>query len=179
MTYDNIFHNLWCKNFAFPSYYSFKVRRSYFYTAAKSRSIVIIKGRSMNTIPFSVSSPRKPSDFTSFIPSTHSKPVKFVGRIIDGSISDRKSLDELEKQLLNDLNVIDTSHFTGSPKLWFLQHLLVLCIQWPVLIYEVLIFLLSKLEQKTSVYIRKWLKLHKSITSLPFFSLQPPLVLYL
>ena len=47
------------------------------FRADKSRSIVIIKGRSMNT--FSVSSPKEPSDFTSFIPSTHSKPVKFLG----------------------------------------------------------------------------------------------------
>ena len=104
------------------------------FRADKSRSIVIIKGRSMNTTPFSVSSPRELSDFTSFIPSIHSRPVKFLGQIIDGSISDRKSLDELEKKLLDGLNIIDTSHFTGSQKLWFLQHLVIPCIQWPILI---------------------------------------------
>ena len=124
----------------------------------------------MNTTPFSVSSPRELSDFTSFIPSIHSRPVKFLGRIIDGSISDRKSLHELEKKLLDGLNIIDTSHFTGSQKLWFLQHLLIPCIQWPILIYEVPISLAFKLEQKASVHIRKWLKLPKSITSLSFYS---------
>ena len=92
------------------------------FRADKSRSIVIIKGRSMNTTPFSVSSPRELYDFTSFIPSIHSRPVKFLGRIIDGSISNRTSLDQLEKKLLDGLNIIDTSHFTGSQKLWFLQH---------------------------------------------------------
>ena len=106
----------------------------------------------MNNTP-SVSSPKQPSDFTSFIPSIHSKPVKFLGRIIDGSISDRKSLDELEKKLLDGLNIIDSSHFTGSQKLWFLQHLLIPRIQWPILIYEVPISLVSKLEQAASVYI--------------------------
>ena len=95
------------------------------FRADKSRSIVIIKGRSMNTTPFSVSSPRELSDFTSFIPSIHSRPVKFLGQIIDGSISNRTSLDQLEKKLLDGLNIIDTSHFTGSQKLWFLQHLLI------------------------------------------------------
>ena len=144
------------------------------FRADKSGSIVFIKGRSMNTTPFSVSSPREPSDFTSFIPSIHSKPVRFLGRIIDGSISDRKSLDELEKKLLDGLNIIDTSHFTGSQKLWFLQHLLITCIQWPILVYEVPISLVSKLEQKPSVYIQKWLKLHKSITSLSFYSSASP-----
>ena len=52
----------------------------------KSRSIVIMKGRSMNTTSFSVSSPTEPSDFTSFIPSIHSRLVKFLGRTIYGSI---------------------------------------------------------------------------------------------
>ena len=142
--------------------------------AGKSRSIVIIKGRSINTIPFSVLSPREPSDFTSFIPSIHSRPVKFLGRIIVGSISDRKCSDELQKKLLDGLYTIDTSHFIGSQKLWFLQHLLIPCIQWQILIYEVPISLAFKLEQKASVYIQKWLKLHKSIASLSFYSSVSP-----
>ena len=91
----------------------------------------------MNTTPFSVSSPKDLFDFAFFIPSIYSRPVKFLGQIIDGSISDRKSLDELEKKLLDDLNIIDTYHLTGSQKLWFLQHLLIPHIQWPIFIYEV------------------------------------------
>ena len=92
------------------------------FRADKFRSIVIINGRSMNTTPFSVSSPKEPFDFTSFIPSIHSKPVKFLGRRIDGSISDKKSLDELEKKHLDGLSIIDSSHFTGPQKLWFSQN---------------------------------------------------------
>ena len=75
------------------------------------------------------------------------------------------------------LNIIDTSHFTGSQKLWFLQHFLVPCIQWPILIYEVPISLAFKLEQKASVYIQKWLKLHKSITSLSLYYSASPCLL--
>ena len=117
----------------------------------------------MNTTPFSVSSPTEPSHFTCFIPSIHSK---FLGRIINGSISSRTSLNELEKKLLDGLNIIHTSHFTGSQKLWSSQNLLIPRIQWTILIYEVPISLVSKLEQKASVS----LKLYKSITSLPFYS---------
>ena len=144
------------------------------FRADKSSSIVSIKGRFMNNTPFSVSSPKEPSDFTSFIPSIHSKPVKFLGRIIDGSISDRKSFDEMKKKLLDSLNIIDSFHFTGSQKLWFLQHLLIPRIQWPILICEVPISLVFKLEQKASACIRKWLKLHKSIASLSFYSSASP-----
>ena len=61
------------------------------FRAGKSRSIVIVKGRSMNTTPFSVSKASDQPDVSSWIPSIHSRPIKFLGRIIDGSISDRNS----------------------------------------------------------------------------------------
>ena len=75
---------------------------------------------------------------------------------------------------MDGLNIIDTSHFTGSQKLWFLQHLLIPRIHWPILIYEVPISLAFKLEQIPSVHIPKWLKLHKSITRLSFYSSASP-----
>ena len=79
----------------------------------------------MNHTPFSVSSPRELSDFTSFISSIHSRRATFLRRMIDGSIFDRKSINESEKKLLDGVNTTDTSHFTGSQKIWFLIHLLV------------------------------------------------------
>ena len=57
----------------------------------KSRSIIIVNGRSMNVTPFSVSSDQELSNADSTIPSIQSKPIEFLGRIIDGSLSDRKS----------------------------------------------------------------------------------------
>ena len=95
----------------------------------KSRSFVIIKGRSLNTTPFSVSKPTDSTDFSSFILSIHSMPIRFLGRVIDGSISDRKSIDELEQKLLDSLNIIDKSCFKGPQKLWIMQHLLIPRIQ--------------------------------------------------
>ena len=87
------------------------------FRAGKSRSIVIIKGRPMNTTPFSILSPREPSDFTFSIPFIHSRQVKFLGKIIHGSIFVRKPLNNLEKKLLDGLNITDTSYFTGFQKL--------------------------------------------------------------
>ena len=84
----------------------------------KSRSFVIVKGRSLNTTPFSVYKPTDSTDFSSFIPSIHSEPIRFLGRIIDGSISDRKAIDELEKKLLDGLTILDKSCFKGPQKLW-------------------------------------------------------------
>ena len=62
------------------------------------------------------------------------------------------------------------SFFSGAQKLWFLQHLVVPRIQWSLLIYEVSIFCASSLEKLTSVYIRKWLKIHPSTTNLSLYS---------
>ena len=61
---------------------------------------LIIKGRSMNTTPFASSPSSDPSDFSSFIPSIHTQPTtKFLGRIIDGSLTNRKPIEELEVKL--------------------------------------------------------------------------------
>ena len=147
------------------------------FRADKSCSIIIIKGRSMNTTPFSVPTPKDQLEPSSSIPSIHSRPVKFLGRIINGSLSDRNFLAELADKLLAGLKTIDRSHFTGTQKLWILQHLLIPRIQWPLLIYEVPISLAFKLEQKVSVFIRKWLHLHHSTSKslFLFISISLPL----
>ena len=87
------------------------------FRADKSRSVVIFKGRSMNTTPFSVSKTSVHPEVSSPIPSVHSRPIKFLGRIIDGSISDRNYSAELTDKLLSGLSIINKSHFTGTQKL--------------------------------------------------------------
>ena len=104
------------------------------FQADKSRTIVIIKRRSLNTTSFSVSEPKNSTDFCSYIPFIHSRSIKFLGYIIDGSyISDRNSVDEREKRLITGLGIIDKSFFNGAQKLQILHYLLNPRIQWPLL----------------------------------------------
>ena len=110
------------------------------------------------------------TDFDCYIPSIHSSPVKFLGRLIDGSLSDRKAIEELKEKLSTCLKTISKSFFTGAQKLWFLQHLVIPRIQWSLLIYEVSISCALSLEKSISIYIRKWLKIHPSITNLSIYS---------
>ena len=114
--------------------------------------IVIVKARSMNRTRFSVSKTSDQPEVLSSIHSIHSRPIKFLGRIIDGSISDRNSSAELTDKLLAGLSVIDKSHFTGTQKLWILQHLLISRIQWLLLIYKIPISLAFKLERKICLH---------------------------
>ena len=144
------------------------------YCADKSRSIVIIKGKTMNTTHFTASEPANSTDISCYIPSIQSMPVKFLGRIIDGSISYRKALDELQEKLFEGLKIIDKSSFKGTQKLWILQHLLIPRVQWTLMIYEVPMTFALKLEQKISTFIRKWLKLHNSTSNLCFYSSSSP-----
>ena len=142
--------------------------------ADKSRSIVIVKGRSMNATPFSVSKASDQPEVSSSILSIHSRPIKFLDRIIYGSISDRNSSAEFTDKLLPGLSIIEKFHFTGAQKLWIFQHLLIPRIQWPLLIYDTPISLAFKLKQKVSVFIRKWLHLHHSTSSPCFYSSVSP-----
>ena len=64
------------------------------------------------------------------------------------------------------------SHFTGTQKI--LQHLPIPRTQWLLLIYEIPISVAFKFEQKVSVFIRKWLHLHHSTSSLCFYSSASP-----
>ena len=140
------------------------------FRADKSCSIVIFNGRSMNATPFSVSKALHQPEVLSSILSIHSRPIKFWGRKIDGSISNRNSSAEPTDKFLAGLCFTDKFTFTGTQKLWILQHLLIPRIQWPLLIYEIPISLAFKLEQKVSVFIQKWLHLHHSTSSLFLYS---------
>lgn len=138
----------------------------------KSRSIVIIKVSSMNTAPFSVSLPSGPSDISFFTHSIHTQPVKFLGWKIGGSLTDRKSIVEMEVKLFSALKIINDSYFRGTQKLWIMQHLLIPKIQWLLLMS-----LATSLVQKVSTFICKWLHLHHSMSNLCFYSAHSPCLL--
>ena len=121
-----------------------------YFRADKSRSIVTVRGKSMNTTLFYVIEPSTPSDFRNYIPSIQSGPVKFLGRIIESSLTDRKPIDELQQKLVLGLNIRSESSFKGTQKLWILQRLLIPRIQWSLLIYEISISHASFLEKKIS-----------------------------
>ena len=156
------------------------------FKAPKSRSIVIKAGRSLCPAisPFCIPNESEvysdgragmviapPGDY---IPSIHNNPVKFLGRVIDGSLSDRRSIGELDIKLVTGLKRIDKACFKRSQKLWILHHILIPRIRWPLLIYEVSMSHAVSLEQKISVHIRKWLGISKYVTNICLYSSSSP-----
>ena len=84
--------------------------------ATKSRSCVVKSGRCMNVKPFEVNGEE--------IKSIQQKPVKSLGRWIDGDLSDRKARVELEEKFQKGMKDLDKALVTGMMKLWIFQHLL-------------------------------------------------------
>ena len=108
------------------------------------------------------------------IPSIHDNPVRFLGRIIDGSLTDRKNTEDLCDKAIDGLLLIDRCSLKGSQKLWICHHLLMQRIRWSLLIYEITMRVAVKLEKKVSVYIRKWLGIPKCMSSVCLFSTSSP-----
>jgi len=108
------------------------------------------------------------------IPSIRDNAVKFLGRVINGSLTDRKNVEELTEKLQTGLKRIHRSKHKGIEKLWILQHLLVPRIRWPLLIYEIPMSHAIRLEQTTSKFIRLWLRIPRCTSDICFYSSSSP-----
>ena len=108
------------------------------------------------------------------IPSIKNNPVKFLGRKISFSLKDKDQVEVFSLAVSEGLTLIDKSFHRGVHKLWILQHLLIPRLRWPLLIYEIPVSTVARLEQKISCFIRKWLKLHNSTSNICLYSSSSP-----
>ena len=137
---------------------------------SKSKCIVIVNGKVNHENILKISH----SDNEVFIPSILDNPVKFLGRLIDHSLSDKNQTEVFSSAVSKGLSLIDRSFHRGVHKVWILQHFLVPRLRWPLLIYEIPISRIIRIEQKISCFIRKWLKLHNSTTNICLYSSVSP-----
>ena len=89
----------------------------------KSRCIIINNGDVSFHTPFSVHSSFKGKPSSEIIPSINGMPIKFLGRVIDSSLSDKEQVMKLEEKVKWGLNIIDKSGHYGVDKVWILQFL--------------------------------------------------------
>ena len=117
--------------------------------ASKSKSLVIDSGKMQKSFCIVLGASHQA------IPSIAENPVTFLGRTILDALSDKYQADSLSLALTKGLDLISNSGDRAVQKLRILQHLLVPCLRWPLLIYEIPISVVKKLEQKISCCIRK------------------------
>ena len=102
------------------------------------------------------------------VPSIADNPVKFWGRTISDALSDKYEADSSSLALTKGLALISNTGDRAVQKLWILQHLLVPRLPCPLLIYEIPISMVTKLEQKISCCIRKWLRYTRQQLIFPY-----------
>ena len=100
--------------------------------------------------------------------------MRFLGRTISDSLSDKYQADSLTLAVSKGLGLINNLGHCATQKLWILQYLFISQLRWPLLIYEIPISVVTKLEQKISCCIRKWLCLHNTATNISLYSSSSP-----
>ena len=140
------------------------------FKAKKSRSVTFKSGKQVET---------KYKIAGEIIPTVKEEPVKSLGRWYEGTLNDRGRGMELFHQLEEGLINIDKTKLPGRFKIWCLQHALYPRMLWPLMMYEVAITRVEKMEMKCNVFIRKWLGLPKMMNTSAIYnktgSLQLPI----
>ena len=137
---------------------------------SKSKSLIITNGRINQNKQLTITFDNQ----VLIIPSIVHNPVKFLGRAISFSLKDSDQVEVFSCAVTKGLSLIDKSFHRGVHKVWILQHLLVPRLRWPLLIYEIPVTVVARLEQKISCFIRKWLKLHNSTSNISLYSSVSP-----
>ena len=108
------------------------------------------------------------------IPSIHANPVRFLGRTIDFTVSDKHSVEKSVTEILSGLKLIDKSSHKGIHKMWIVQNMLIPRLRWPLLIYKISISVVNCIEHKISSLLRKYPNIHHSTTNICLYSLTSP-----
>ena len=118
----------------------------------KSRSLTFKKGRQVQT-RFHIGNEK--------IPTVKEKPVKSLGRLYAGSLTDRHQGIVIQKQAEDGLKAITKTKLPGKFEVWCLQFGLYPRLSWPLVIYDVALTRVEAMERMCNIHIRKWLGLPK------------------
>jgi hypothetical protein len=131
------------------------------FKAAKSRSLIIKKGKTTDIFKLSVQDEE--------IPSIVERPIKCLGKWFDASLHDRDNVKKLKTQVEDGLKNIDRCGLPGKFKAWLYQHALLPRLIWPMMLYDIPSTTVEALERLTSRHIRKWLGIPPSFTSIGLY----------
>merc|ERR1711894_714959 len=129
---------------------------------AKSRSLVLQKGKVQERSRFKVGG--------QVIPTVSEQPVKSLGKWFTADLNDRESVREMTSAAVTWMEAIEKSGLPGKFKAWCYQHGVLPRILWPLLVYEVPMTTAESLERKMNRYLRRWLGVPKSFSSVGLYS---------
>ncbi|XP_063695334.1 uncharacterized protein LOC134826767 [Bolinopsis microptera] len=104
------------------------------------------------------------------IPNVSEKPIKFLGRWIRVEGNDKSVIDSTKVDLNTFLRRLDESSLTGLQKCWGYQYMVLPKMKWPLAIYDIPITTVTRWEQNTNSFLRKWLGVGHTLSGLCLFS---------
>ncbi|KAL0148227.1 hypothetical protein M9458_056459 [Cirrhinus mrigala] len=127
----------------------------------KSRYMVIRKGKLTNRVTLHVQG--------EVIPSLKENPIKCLGKWFDDSLTDRNNISSTEKQTKEWLRKIEKSGLPEKFKAWLYQHGFLPRLMWLLTVYEVPMTSVERVERKINKYLRRWLGIPPSFTSVGLY----------
>ena len=127
----------------------------------KSRSLFLKHGRLDDDVAFRIGEEN--------IPTITDAPVKSLGRWFTKELSDKAQVANIHRMIQDGLKSIDRCDLPGKLKIWCLKFGLFPRVLWPLMIYEVAMTHVEKMERMISCHIRKWLGVPPCTTNLCFY----------
>ena len=74
------------------------------------------------------------------------------------TLSDKKQIEATIRMMEDGLKKILNSHINGRYKCWIVQHMLLLRIMWPLMIYTIPMSTVEEIQKLITASMKKWLK---------------------
>ena len=104
------------------------------------------------------------------IPTIAEKPIKYLGKWFRCDLQDRESIDKVILQVNEWMTSIDRTGLPGKFKTWCYQFGILPRLAWPILMYDIPLTRMEQLERLLNRYIRKWLGVPRSFSSVGIYS---------
>ncbi|XP_071153477.1 uncharacterized protein [Mytilus edulis] len=129
---------------------------------SKSRSLVVKNGK-VKEERFQIG--------VEIILTVSEKPVKCLGKWFNNTLSDKLNVEDTYKQLDDWLKAVDKSGLPGKYKAWIYRHGILPRLLWPLLVYDVPMTTVEGMERISNIYLRRWLGVPCSFSSVGLYSL--------
>lgn len=128
-----------------------------FFKPAKSRFVVLKKGRVSEKFRFSIENMQ--------IPTITENPVKGLGKIFKAKLKDKAAIRYTWEECEQWMQEVDNSGLPRRFKAWVYQHRILPRILWPLMLYEFPISTVTELERVVSRFLRRSCKLRLALKS--------------
>ena len=108
------------------------------------------------------------------IPTLADNSIKSLGKWYNASLKDFGQVQETVSQLKNWFIVLDKTTLPGKLKVWCYQFGIVPRLNWPFALYDFPLTVVERMERTASKYLRKWLGVPRSFSSVNLYTTTSP-----